>query len=702
MGRCDDSNECNYMHSLVGGCVSQCCTPGVSAWGPENVNWIGSAAAPVPVTLANSAFSARWEGLVEPDKAGQGTFTFLVDLGSSANDERVRLWVDNALIIDQWTSLATCTNCKPSGTIALLSSSNIEYYDIKLEYKTMKSGEDDNVQLKWVHSDNGEAIVPSSRLFESFLVTNEPKRVRFNPNVACGVTSTRSGAGLTVATAGVQASFTLTSYDAYGNIRGTGADRFVVRAFRSENDAAASTAANRCCNAATNFLSTVSDCNSTNDANRQIEDADCECNGCPAIVRGTVTDHGDATYGVTYTATKRGAYKVFSSLAVLGGLYATFYDNQTSGNPTALTDHHTLDFSSSDDPDTTPSVTNAFDAVWEGFVLPSKAAQYTFTTQVDQNSRVQLWLDNVQLIDQWNSLGSQTPSGTVSFGLVNHLYDLKVKYAGSTAAERLTLKWESRSLGVASDDVALGTIRSSRLWYRSDVWDRCKKYKWTGSDWSSQTPQDANTCTGNAISDGGITRGTDGSGSGNAMDRGGSPYEWLHVHPAAACASTSVAKGDQLSITTAGIASSFTLTARDAYDNQRTINSDMTFSIDLVGSAGLPVYQGSVSTMSGTGAMRARYEASYTVTAAKNYELFIRYGSDNVRSSPFTLSSRPAVVCGAWSTVTGFGLTAVSIGAKSAFTVLARDKGANINGVSCTAGDFVGTNDGLHSGYYTI
>ena len=47
----------------------------------------------------------------------------------TTNDERVRLWVDNLLVIDQWTSLAAT---EASGTI-LFGLGN-EFYDITLEY----------------------------------------------------------------------------------------------------------------------------------------------------------------------------------------------------------------------------------------------------------------------------------------------------------------------------------------------------------------------------------------------------------------------------------------------------------------------------------------------------------------------------------------------------------------------------------------
>jgi len=81
------------------------------------------------------------------------------------------------------------------------------------------------------------------------------------------------------------------------------------------------------------------------------------------------------------------------------------------------------------------------------------------------------------------------------------------------------------------------------------------------------------------------------------------------------------------------------------------------------------------------------YEGFYTVTAAKNYELFVKYGNDNVKSSPFTLVNRPVTTSGTKSTVTGTGLTAAAVNAKSAFTVQARDQYANARTKGEASGD---------------
>ncbi len=73
--------------------------------------------------------------------------------------------------------------------------------------------------------------MPSSRLFPSHPITAQSQRVRVNPNVAFARECEVYGQGLTLATAGLQATFAIQSKDAYNNKRGTGGDLFIVRAF---------------------------------------------------------------------------------------------------------------------------------------------------------------------------------------------------------------------------------------------------------------------------------------------------------------------------------------------------------------------------------------------------------------------------------------------------------------------------------------
>ena len=112
----------------------------------------------------------------------------------------------------------------------------------------------------------------------------------------------------------------------------------------------------------------------------------------------------------------------------------------------------------------------------------------------------------------------------------------------------------------------------------------------------------------------------------------------------------------------------------DSYENTRE-DTSASFTVDLFGSGGTPIYNGAVSPQTSSTGM---YSASYTAVNAKTYDLFVKYGSYNVEGSPFTLTVLPQLTCGTTSTIRGSGLTAASISpAKSAFTIQSRDQYGN-------------------------
>ena len=122
--------------------------------------------------------------------------------------------------------------------------------------------------------------------------------------------------------------------------------------------------------------------------------------------------------------------------------------------------------------------------------------------------------------------------------------------------------------------------------------------------------------------------------------------------------------------------------------------------------------------------------------------MFVKYGSENIKGSPFTTSIKPGNTCGTKSTIQGTGLTAASISpSKSAFTIQARDQYGNSKTQALVSGqDYVvrvvrtsgaamqgtrgtppfygasaistsptvhgtfntGTNDGKYAGYYQV
>jgi hypothetical protein len=311
--------------------------------------------------VADGVFSLRWTGLIRTPQ--QSSYTFQAALGSStAFDERVKLWVDNSLLIDQWSSLASTA---PQSIVPPLYADQL--YDIQVEYKNVAGGATDgsHLTLRWTY--NGVtvlSVIPSTKLYPSHPISGQALRVHLNPNVAYARECEVYGQGLTVATAGMQATFAIQAKDAYNNIRGTGGDLFVVRAFSDGCQVLSNYVENKptcqpygpaigtCGNANDLFCpSSTNPGPETNDGgdddgqayasigggllgqSRKIggmyrQDATSSiCANCPRIIRADVVDNGDSTYTASFTGTQKGRYTVVTSLVNSGGLVATYYDD---------------------------------------------------------------------------------------------------------------------------------------------------------------------------------------------------------------------------------------------------------------------------------------------------------------------------------------------------------------------------------------
>ena len=83
-----------------------------------------------------NTFGVRYAGFISPPLAQRYTFTAKI---SDDTDERVRLWIDNVLVIDQWTSLSA-TNGGSAGAYqgTLDFSTANTHHDLVLEYKETK------------------------------------------------------------------------------------------------------------------------------------------------------------------------------------------------------------------------------------------------------------------------------------------------------------------------------------------------------------------------------------------------------------------------------------------------------------------------------------------------------------------------------------------------------------------------------------
>lgn len=154
-----------------------------------NFNWLKGA----PATgFGADTFSVRWTGQVKP--LTTETYTF-----STVADDGVRLWVNNQLVIDDWTTHGAATR---SGQINLLAGAR---YDIRLEY--FDNTGNAAARLGWSSTSTPLQIIPQHQLFSKNPYQMTPPTVAITtPNAdysysasgtANGVAASSSGGGLT-------------------------------------------------------------------------------------------------------------------------------------------------------------------------------------------------------------------------------------------------------------------------------------------------------------------------------------------------------------------------------------------------------------------------------------------------------------------------------------------------------------------------
>jgi PKD repeat protein len=109
-------------------------------------NWgLKSPASPIQP----DTFSVRWSGMLE-SRASE-TYTFY-----TTSDDGVRLWVNNQLIVDNWTDHTATTN---TGTIALAAG---ERYNLQLDYYDNTGPA--RIDLFWSSPSRSKQLVPVSQL----------------------------------------------------------------------------------------------------------------------------------------------------------------------------------------------------------------------------------------------------------------------------------------------------------------------------------------------------------------------------------------------------------------------------------------------------------------------------------------------------------------------------------------------------------
>ena len=112
-------------------------------------NWgAGSPASAIGV----DTYSARWTGSVVPTKTENYTFY-------TTSDDGVRVWVNNQLVINNWTEHAPTEN---RGTVALEAG---KQYAIRVEYFEKRYGA--VMKLSWSSASTPKQVIPQSQLYST-------------------------------------------------------------------------------------------------------------------------------------------------------------------------------------------------------------------------------------------------------------------------------------------------------------------------------------------------------------------------------------------------------------------------------------------------------------------------------------------------------------------------------------------------------
>jgi len=154
------------------------------------VNFDWGNGSPDPAMGADN-FSVRWTGKVQPRFTG--TFTFY-----TASDDGVRLWVNNQLLIDNWTDHAPTEN---AGSIALQAG---HLYDLKMEF--YENGGGAVAQLYWSGPSVAREVIPSAQLYLPSTLNQPP---------AVGLSSPSAGSTIV---AGSTVSLAADAFDPDGSV----------------------------------------------------------------------------------------------------------------------------------------------------------------------------------------------------------------------------------------------------------------------------------------------------------------------------------------------------------------------------------------------------------------------------------------------------------------------------------------------------
>ena len=458
----------------------------------------GSPAAGVGV----DTFSVRWTG--EIDAPAAATYTFY-----TMSDDGIRLWVNNTLVVDNWTDHPPTEN---SGTIALAAGR----VPIRIEFYENAVGA--VATLSWSSPTIAKQIVPQTRLFPTSTPavatpTITPNGGGFAGPVSVTLSTSTAGASLFYSTDGsapsvpyagpftvsisstvraiatkagmsdsaiASAAFTITTSGGTGltgqyfdnadftaltvtradatvdfdwgvgaPAPGVGPDGFSVR-WTGQVEAPET---------ATMTFYTVSDdgirlwVNNVLLINNWTDHGPTENAGTLALAAGQKYDvvmemyenGGGAVARLLWSGPSTAKAVIPQARlfpAAPTGLTGTYFDNIDLTAPVLARTDATIDFDwggGSPDPAIGP---DTFSVRWTGRVKPRYSETYTFYTVSDDG--VRLWVNGVQVINNWTDHPPTENAGTIALA-ADQLYDITMELFENGGGATARLSWSSPS-----------------------------------------------------------------------------------------------------------------------------------------------------------------------------------------------------------------------------------------------------------------
>ena len=378
---------------------------------------LGSPASMLPA----DGFSTRWTGRILARRSGIHQFHLLADEGA-------RLYVDGALVINQWNSTTETTH---TGLTALKAGT---YHEIRIETKDTTGPA--KVRFSWTPpGESVAAVVPDHALWGAVngLVAEYFTDRNLTP---ANLRQSR------LETTSIDRNYNSTA----PNVPGLSRTNFSVR-WSGRLRASAT---------GTFTFHTDSDegvrlwVGGTQVINDWTTRALAERTGTIALTSGQVYDlvleyfqgTGDASVKLSWTppdGTKTVIpISAFTPAERSTNLYAEFWQNKDlSGDPALTRWDDDIDFSwSTNAPDENIPADN-WSARWTGRIKTEVAGTYAIQTANDDGVRV--WVNGTQVINNWAN-GNTTSNGTIPLA-ADTWYDLRVEYFDATGGATMRLRW---------------------------------------------------------------------------------------------------------------------------------------------------------------------------------------------------------------------------------------------------------------------